>query len=745
MIQFLAVLAAVAAAPTATSAPVQGNCVQLLQNGGFDLGASSWTPTSSNGTTHVCDPFCGTGGGTAGPRSGVWWAWLGGFPGPEEGSVSQPFTPPAGGTSRLRFHLRIGAQSGNGQDYFRALVSGEPVFEATESTPGFDGYTLVELDITAEAPPGSRTLRFEARTFGNQVTNFNVDDVSIQWCPLPTLSIGDPAPVPEGHSGSTPAAFNVSLSESVPHTVFVGWATAAPPAGHAAIAGSDYVAGSGTLTFTPGTVSVPRPVNVLGDALDEFDEAFAVVLSAPSGATIADGTGVATIVDDDAEPVLSIGDVAVSESGVALFPLTMTPASGRPVVIQFSTTNVTATAGTDYAATAGSVTLPPGSLPSSVSVPILADALDELDETFIATVDADFASTPDAEGEATIDDDDGPGVRIADVTVAELNAGSTTASFAVSLTATSVQPVTMAFTTADGTAEAGADYTPASGILTFPAGTMAATVDVDVLGDVFDEPNETFAVVLSDVVDATAQDASATGFVVDDDGGAIQLTGELSHGTQRTAALAPATAPRDVYLLARPTRSSWEVVVDAASGDLHAGTGPSLARLAPDLSTVLQGSTAAGTGQVRRLAIVNALATPVTDYVAVQSVGCSTNCGSDDVYRVTARETTLAATRFNNTGGQSTIVILLDRSDAAVSGTIWFWSPGGALLGSHPFALDPRQSLVLNTTTVPGVDAQGGTITVTHDGPYGGLAGKAVALDATAGFSFDTPLEPRRR
>jgi hypothetical protein len=232
---------------------------------------------------------------------------------------------------------------------------------------------------------------------------------------------------------------------------------------------------------------------------------------------------------------------------------------------------------------------------------------------------------------------------------------------------------------------------------------------------------------------------------MDDDGGALQLAGELAHGTQRTAALAPAPAPRDVYLLQRPARSSWEVVVDAASGDLTAGSGPSLTRLAPDLSTVLQGSTAAGTGQVRRLAIVNALATPVTDYVAVQSVGCSTTCGSDDVYRVTARETTLAATRFNNTGAQSTIVILLDRSDVAVSGTIWFWSPGGALLGSHAFTLGPQQSLVLNTAAVTGVAGQGGAVTVTHDGPYGGLVGKAVALDPAAGFSFDTPLEPRRR
>ena len=286
--------------------------------------------------------------------------------------------------------------------------------------------------------------------------------------------------------------------------------------------------------------------------------------------------------------------------------------------------------GTDYAATAGSVTLPPGSLPGAVSVPIVADVLDELDETFTATVTADFASMPDRRG---------PRPRSTTTTV-RASASRTAAwpsrppaaaitSFDVSLTASSPQPVTVTFTTADGTAVAGADYGPANGSLTFAPGATAATVDVIVLGDGLDEPNETFAVMLQDVVEGRLDDPAATGFIVDADGGTFQLEGDLAHGTQRTAALAPAPGPPATSTCSqRPARSSWEIVVDAASGDLGVGNGPSLTRLAADLSTVLQGSTAAGTGQVRRLAIVNALATPVTDYVAVESVGCSTDCGS---------------------------------------------------------------------------------------------------------------------
>ena len=66
----------------------------------------------------------------------------------------------------------------------------------------------------------------------------------------------------------------------------------------------------------------------------------------------------------------------------------------------------TATAGADYTATAGSVTLPPGSLPDAVSVPILADVLDEHDETFAATITAELADIGDGQGVATITDDD---------------------------------------------------------------------------------------------------------------------------------------------------------------------------------------------------------------------------------------------------------------------------------------------------------------------------------------------------
>jgi hypothetical protein len=61
------------------------------------------------------------------------------------------------------------------------------------------------------------------------------------------------------------------------------------------------------------------------------------------------------------------------------------------------------------------------------------------------------------------------------------------------------------------------------------------------------------------------------------------------------------------------------------------------------------------------------------------------------------------------------------------------------------FTLNPRAALVLNAASVAGTAGQGGSVTVTHDGGYGALAGKAVALEPASGYSFDSPMVPRPR
>jgi hypothetical protein len=112
--------------------------------------------------------------------------------------------------------------------------------------------------------------------------------------PPPALSIADGS-VREGNKGTTRLNLEVTLSRSVTDVVTVRYATA----NGTALAKSDYTATSGTLTFQPGQTSRTIPISIKTDRKREPNETFTVQLSSAVGATIADGTATATILNDD--------------------------------------------------------------------------------------------------------------------------------------------------------------------------------------------------------------------------------------------------------------------------------------------------------------------------------------------------------------------------------------------------------------------------------------------------------------
>jgi hypothetical protein len=334
-----------------------------------------------------------------------------------------------------------------------------------------------------------------------------------------------------------------------------------------------------------------------------------------------------------------------------------------------------------------------------------------------------------------------PSLSISDTSVPEGDSGAANAVFQVTLSAASASPVSVSYATADGSATAGSDYTSAGGTLSFAPGSTSGSVLVPVLGDTTPEPIETFTVTLSAPVSATLGDAQAVGTIVDDDGGAPPLL-ELAHGFRTTRDFGAGAA--HLFHLRQAPRSSYEVVVDGLSGDLGAA-GPLLRRLASDLTTVLSDSLPAGSGKSRTLAWENASGAAVQgEYVLVQSAGCSA-CTPSDAYRIRAYETTASIARFNDSANQVTVLVLESRAARTLAGHLHFWGPQGALLASSPFTLGAGATLSLNTSTVPGVLGQSGSVTVSHDGRYGDLAGKAVAVEPSTGFTFDTPLGYRPR
>ncbi|WP_445167946.1 Calx-beta domain-containing protein [Mycolicibacterium sp. Dal123E01] len=110
-----------------------------------------------------------------------------------------------------------------------------------------------------------------------------------------------------------------------------------------------------------------------------------------------------------------------------------------------------------------------------------------------------------------------PSISIADATVAEGNTGTSNATFTVTLSKAATTPVTVGYSTANGTATAGADFTSTTGTLTFNPGVTSQTVTVKVAGDADVESNETFTVALSSPTGATITRATATGTITNDD------------------------------------------------------------------------------------------------------------------------------------------------------------------------------------------------------------------------------------
>jgi uncharacterized repeat protein (TIGR01451 family) len=225
---------------------------------------------------------------------------------------------------------------------------------------------------------------------------------------------------------------------------------------------------------------------------------------------------------------------------------------------------------------------------------------------------------------------------------------------------------------------------------------------------------------------------------------------ELVHGSQiagNLEAILPGFVPdqEDPYRIRQAPYHSYEVVVDGTSGDIGSGAGPALDLVASDGTTVVLSSTPAGAGSSRSLRFENATGTAIDDqWVRLRSAGC-TFCEAEDVYRLRAFDTTYRIVRFNNSATQITILLVQNPTGLPVAGHAQFWNAAGTLLASQPFSMAPRGAFVLNTSSVGGLSGRSGSVTVSHDAPYGALYGKAVAVEPATGFTFDTPMLARER
>jgi hypothetical protein len=169
----------------------------------------------------------------------------------------------------------------------------------------------------------------------------------------------------EGNEGPLPADFTIFMNRPYDVPVTVNYATA----DGSAVAGLDYTATAGTLTFAPGETSQPLPVAVLGDRLGEPQESFVVTTSTPNSyARIGNDVGVATIWDN--EPLIFISDSYLSGSTIT-FAVTLSVPYDQVVTVGFATMDGTAIAGVDYVAASDSLTFDKFETSKTITVDVL--------------------------------------------------------------------------------------------------------------------------------------------------------------------------------------------------------------------------------------------------------------------------------------------------------------------------------------------------------------------------------------
>jgi hypothetical protein len=272
---------------------------------------------------------------------------------------------------------------GNGDGTFHS-----PIYQYLDPGPGATALTAADFDGDGRPDVALGSVDWTGVVWPQQ-PNFRVDVLrnAGNWVVPTTFTIGD-ASVTEGDSGTVEAVFRVTRGDNLGSTVTVSYSTANGDA----LAGSDYVAQSGTLTFGPGETTKTIRVRVKGDLIDEYDQRFYVNLSAAAGVNILDGQGVGTILDNDPPPTITItarvsGKEGNNGSTTFTFFVTLSAPSEKEVRVTFATADGTATtADNDYVAKSGTLVFAPGQTSKSIPVAVKGDKKKEPNETFFVNL-----------------------------------------------------------------------------------------------------------------------------------------------------------------------------------------------------------------------------------------------------------------------------------------------------------------------------------------------------------------------
>ena len=263
------------------------------------------------------------------------------------------------------------------------------------------------------------------------------------------------------------------------------------------------------------------------------------------------------------EPSLGIDSPqpVIERNGASLvFTVRLTAPITQAVTVSYATANGTAFANKNYRSTKGTLTFGPGKpLVQTIKVPVLDDRKYGDNVSLGVNLSLKQGNIPITQGSASgtiLEGDPVPKLSIGNVTVRQGPAGTSKATFTVTLSGATTKATTVSYRTADGTASlADHDYQAAAGMLSFAPGVTKKTITVLVNADPTSEPPEAFQLRLSNPIGATLSRTAGTATIVN--------TSPKQKG-KKLSVVFPPPSPR-IVLLSR-ARTSRDLVDAAIRG-----------------------------------------------------------------------------------------------------------------------------------------------------------------------------------
>ncbi|MDB9548932.1 beta strand repeat-containing protein, partial [Dolichospermum circinale] len=452
------------------------------------------------------------------------------------------------------------------------------------------------------------------------------------------------------------------------------------------------------------------------------------------------------------------------------FTLTRTGDLTQAITVNYTLSGI-ATNGADYSSLPGTVNFAAGVSSATVTVTPTDDNIFEGTETAILTLATGAGYILGTTTSATVnitDNDPQPSISINDVSVTEGNSGTTNATFTLTLSHPSSQPITVNYATADGTATtADLDYNAATFTVTFAPGETSKTVNVAVVGDIKSENPETFTVNLSNATNATITKAQGVGTITNDDLPIITLAATDSNAGETATGVTPnpgtftLTRTGDLtqaitvnYTLSGSATNATDYSSLPGTVNFAVGDSTAIVTVTPTDDNIFEGTETAiltlitGTGyalDVTTSAVVNIADNDLPSIsLAVSPASVVEDGPTNLVYTFTRTGTTANALTVNyGVGGNATFntdyTQIGAASFTATTGTITFSAGSStATLTVDPTAdttVETDETVVLTLATAPGytIDTPAAvTGTITNDDSSALPVISVAATDASA-------------